>query len=54
MLALPLSMTMQTGPAAAPVTNSPSYPANFNSGPQVPPELESAQAPVSGDLQATV
>ena len=52
--AWPWSMTMQTGLDAAPVTNSPSYPANFSSGPQVPPELESAQAPVSGDLQATV
>ena len=31
-----------------PEKKTPSYPANFSSGPHVPPEFESAQASVSG------
>jgi hypothetical protein len=51
---LPPSMTRQTGRSAAPTKKTPSYPAFFNSGPQVPPAFESAQPPVIGDLVVTV
>jgi hypothetical protein len=43
---------MRTGSDDAPSSMMPSYPANFNSGPQKPPMYESVKVPVEGDLVA--
>ena len=42
---------MYTGSSAFPNTTNPSNPANFSSGPKLPPLLESNMVPVSGDLE---
>ena len=48
--ASPSSISRYVGFSAMPVNSSPSYPANFMCGPNVPPQLASPQVPVSGDL----